>query len=569
MVSNVLFVCFSSHVYSASASSAPSGTCAAEIAAPPLPTQEGQQKLVSGSSATCANEPSELGSLLQHQFTDFTESRASSADLLYITGMGMDLSANLSPQPWELIELHGAELLGNIGNSEDISSVRRAFDAITRTMNLKRKYNAKELDTFKSHFAQAVVHDTMALEQKMGAGKLSMADRKNLIKKHMMLQQPVTTEKIVKDINRRKLGWVAGITSTISNLTLRDFKSLTGYIKSDDDRIDSKFAAAEIDFLQSDPPPHFDARDAWPECADIISHISDQGKCASCWALTTVGVLRDRLCVSSGGVFNKHLSAGDMLACSELNYGCKGGSPASAVDFLREHGTVTGSHHEHVGWGTSCFPYPIAGIDSTKHFDVQVETPECRDSCPETAYPREYSKDKYFAGGGTYMIGSYFPHESADKTEGTWDALKRAISTKGSVMMMYSADRSHLSYQSGFWDCPAGQPNHMARCIAYGVDFKQGKYITCMQSWGKAWGEEGRFRMKFPGNGCLEMFQVFPVSWVGKNQETGVPPDPVSTIWSAIGSWFNSFGFHDDNDEQEDKESKSSMWFPNPFKNWR
>merc|ERR1711924_553353 len=58
-----------------------------------------------------------------------------------------------------------------------------------------------------------------------------------------------------------------------------------------------------------------------------------QGMCASCWALTTVGVFNDRLCISSGGVFNTQLSAADVLACSKLNYGCKGGSPSRLWSF--------------------------------------------------------------------------------------------------------------------------------------------------------------------------------------------------------------------------------------------
>lgn len=29
----------------------------------------------------------------------------------------------------------------------------------------------------------------------------------------------------------------------------------------------------------------FDARVQWPECADIINHIRDQGKCGCCWAV--------------------------------------------------------------------------------------------------------------------------------------------------------------------------------------------------------------------------------------------------------------------------------------------
>eukprot|EP00746_Dinoflagellata_sp_MGD_P165342 gnl/MRDRNA2_/MRDRNA2_94553_c0_seq1.p1 gnl/MRDRNA2_/MRDRNA2_94553_c0~~gnl/MRDRNA2_/MRDRNA2_94553_c0_seq1.p1 ORF type:complete len:560 (+),score=96.12 gnl/MRDRNA2_/MRDRNA2_94553_c0_seq1:111-1790(+) len=535
---NVLFACFSFHIYSALASPASSGMCAAQSSMPHVPVQEEQLRLTHGDSkAACAPESHEVGSLLQRQFAEITDSHASLADLLYISSMGMDLGAGLSPQPWELVELDSVDLLG----SDDIlntSSVQKIFDVITQRMHLTKKFNAMELNIFKSHFTEAVIHETMAQEQKVGAGNVPTAELKYFINKHMILQQPLTTEKMVKDINRRQLGWVASISSAIANLTLNNFESLLGYRKDSDDPIDSEPPPdEEVGLLQKDPPHNFDARDGFPECAEILGVISDQGLCASCWALTTVGVFNDRLCISSAGAFSTQLSAADILACSKLNFGCKGGSPARTVDFLREHGTVTGSNNGGKGLGSTCFPYPIAGIDSTKHFEEQEATPECKNVCRESLYPREYNKDKYFVAGGSYMIGSYLPHKSAVETKKTWDAMRKHLYTKGSIMMMYAADRTHLAYQSGFWDCPAGQPNHMTRCIAYGVDFKNGKYITCMQSWGKSWGEEGRFRMKFPGKGCLEMFQSFQVSWVGKNQETGVPPQPDKSIWRTISDW--------------------------------
>jgi len=243
------------------------------------------------------------------------------------------------------------------------------------------------------------------------------------------------------------------------------------------------------------------------------------------------------MCIASGGVFKSQLSAADILACNRKNYGCKGGNPAWAVHFLKDVGTVTGTDYADRANGDSCFPYPVKNVDATKHFESQVVTPECRNFCPELLYPRAYGKDKYFAAGHAYMIGSKFPHRDAVKTRDTWESLKKVMSTKGSVMMMYAVGRSHVAYEKGFWDCPAGQPNHMARCIGYGVDPEHGKYITCVQSWGTTWGEEGRFRMKFPGNGCLEMFMSFPVNWVGKNEQTGLPPSFAKSVWKRFWGW--------------------------------
>ena len=36
----------------------------------------------------------------------------------------------------------------------------------------------------------------------------------------------------------------------------------------------------------ADIPETFDAREAWPDCADIIGTIRDQAACGSCWVTT-------------------------------------------------------------------------------------------------------------------------------------------------------------------------------------------------------------------------------------------------------------------------------------------
>ena len=48
-------------------------------------------------------------------------------------------------------------------------------------------------------------------------------------------------------------------------------------------------------------PPSFDARRHWPICAEVISHVSHQGSCGSCWAFITTDVAADRLCIASQG----------------------------------------------------------------------------------------------------------------------------------------------------------------------------------------------------------------------------------------------------------------------------
>merc|ERR1719313_741610 len=81
-----------------------------------------------------------------------------------------------------------------------------------------------------------------------------------------------------------------------------------------------------------------------------------------------------------------------------------------------------------------------------------------------------------------------------------------------------------LSCRSGIWNCPGGQPNHVVKCIGYG---NQGgtNYLLCVNSWSTNWGENGFFKVKFPGNGCMEALAAFDVDYTGKNRATGPPPN--------------------------------------------
>jgi len=41
----------------------------------------------------------------------------------------------------------------------------------------------------------------------------------------------------------------------------------------------------------------FDSRKQWPQCADIINIIRNQGQCGDCWAVASSSTFTDRYCI--------------------------------------------------------------------------------------------------------------------------------------------------------------------------------------------------------------------------------------------------------------------------------
>jgi cathepsin B len=73
-------------------------------------------------------------------------------------------------------------------------------------------------------------------------------------------------------------------------------------------------------------PDEFDSRDKWPQCP-TLKEVRDQGNCGSCWAISAVEAMSDRVCIHSNATKNAHLSTEDMVSCCHIcGFGCNGGN---------------------------------------------------------------------------------------------------------------------------------------------------------------------------------------------------------------------------------------------------
>lgn len=66
----------------------------------------------------------------------------------------------------------------------------------------------------------------------------------------------------------------------------------------------------------------------------------DQGQCGSCWAFAVAAMLADRASLMTGGKVRNQLSVQEMLACDNVQGGCAGGAPETALEYALNPGIL-------------------------------------------------------------------------------------------------------------------------------------------------------------------------------------------------------------------------------------
>lgn len=73
----------------------------------------------------------------------------------------------------------------------------------------------------------------------------------------------------------------------------------------------------------------------------LLTPVVDQGKCASCWSISVVQMLADRVSVYTGGKVRKNLSVQEMISCWDGHEGkacSEGGVPELAYHYIIKNG---------------------------------------------------------------------------------------------------------------------------------------------------------------------------------------------------------------------------------------
>lgn len=282
--------------------------------------------------------------------------------------------------------------------------------------------------------------------------------------------------------------WTAAVHPRFTNITVASAAQLLGV------QVDPGLhrPAPRQEFASVTLPSAFDARQAWPHCP-TVSHVRDQGLCGSCWAFAATEAFNDRLCIASGGQFPTTLSAWQTTSCGESSFGCLGGDPLAAWDYIQKEGLATGGGFEDIGTGKSCLPYPLptcAHHVNSSHLPDCEQTkgpePSCpgRWKCSEANYTNSFDKDVHGGAGSPYSLSGAA-------------AIKQDIALKGPVSAIFAVYEDFFHYSTGVYQHVAGKGigEHAVKILGWGAEGRLDYWLVA-NSWNAEWGDDGFFKIE-------------------------------------------------------------------------
>lgn len=295
------------------------------------------------------------------------------------------------------------------------------------------------------------------------------------------------SRKMVHEINAMRTTWRAGVNRKFEGMPRSLVRRHMGVLMDEERRLRMKLPEETNIDINTDIPDTFDARTAWPECADVIGNVRDQSACGSCWAVGAAGAMSDRICIASKGKIKTSISAADLMECCwKCGYGCEGGFPSQAWSFFKDTGLVSGTGYNDKG---GCKPYPFPMCEHHNNATTYppcptklYDTPKCKHDC-QSSYNKTYTDDK------THATSHY-------RVSSNVESIQKEIMTYGSIEASFTVYEDFLSYKSGVYQHKSGgyDGGHAVRMIGWGTE-NGTPYWLIVNSWNSDWGDKGYFKI--------------------------------------------------------------------------
>lgn len=185
----------------------------------------------------------------------------------------------------------------------------------------------------------------------------------------------------------------------------------------------------------------------------VVTNVKNQGQCGSCWAFSTTGTVEGQHAKVYKNLVS--LSEQNLVDCSQENYGCDGGWPLKAMEYIQKNGVDSESSYNYVGYDESC----------------------------------EYNKTN---------VGSYLK-DIVLVESGNVSSLYDAIGRIGPISIAIDAEDDFQFYSSGIYESTICNSdiyslNHAVLAVGYSY-FNNKTFIIVKNSWDTTWGMDGYIYM--------------------------------------------------------------------------
>lgn len=239
------------------------------------------------------------------------------------------------------------------------------------------------------------------------------------------------------------------------------------------------------------PPRALDWRDK-----GVVSAVKDQGQCGSCWSFSTTESIESAWAIAGNPLVP--LSEQALVSCDNTSYGCDGGWPYSAIDYVAEHGAVTEASWPYSSGGGTAPPCSTAG-----HVQAAVNVTGWR----------------------------LVPGNTSAATEA---ALAAWLAAYGPVSILVDAmTQLWWPYTGGIMTgCCDVSSDHAVVLVGFNFTGPT-PYWIIRNSWGADWGEGGFVRLAAGSNECGIGTQPIIPTVAGGALPPPPPPPPPRPVWEC------------------------------------
>ncbi|OWZ13105.1 Cysteine protease [Phytophthora megakarya] len=179
-----------------------------------------------------------------------------------------------------------------------------------------------------------------------------------------------------------------------------------------------------------------------------MAPIQSQGSCGSCWAFATVSAIESAQCIATGKTSLTKYSEQQLVSCDTQNWGCNGGAPVYALDYVQQNGL-----------------------------------------CTEDSYP--YTSDSGYADSCDSSCNAQDPGLKGYSDLSDENELLSALDEHPVIVAVASGNNVWKQYTGGVVSsCDTDNLDHAV--VAVGYDSSS---IKIRNSWGTYWGEDGYIRL--------------------------------------------------------------------------